>query len=279
MNKQFDLGSITPLRYFAGIGILLGLLFGSISADEPGKPVWLAYLQWQIQSLVPMGLLVVSHLVLHKIAWFDRQNPWLKLCASGVCGAVLFAPAALFIDVYLSDETLESSSWWPALLEECLNVLFPVVVAWVTINAPWVLGFKFQKELTSLASVDTKNHKPLDPAQEKSRLPEPAFFSHANSAVQGELIYLKAELHYLKVVTDCGSDLILYNLKDAIDNLAETKGIQCHRSYWVATAHVRSFKKQGRQGLLTMSNGENVPVSRSNISKVTEYLERLSESD
>jgi len=79
------------------------------------------------------------------------------------------------------------------------------------------------------------------------------------------------------VVTTTGRALILYRLRDAIAELAEQAehagrsdchGLQCHRSFWVAGKHVIRLRKQGREGILEMSNGRLVPVSRRYLSAV-----------
>lgn len=82
-----------------------------------------------------------------------------------------------------------------------------------------------------------------------------------------EIYYIKAELHYIKVATVGDSELVLYNLKDAADELPSTFGEICHRSYWVSYAAVEKFEKKGRQGTLLLSNGERIPVSRQHVAK------------
>ena len=68
------------------------------------------------------------------------------------------------------------------------------------------------------------------------------------------------------VVTEKGKDLILYSLKDAIQELDIEDGFQSHRSWWVNPNYVEGFRRAGRQGELTLSTGDAVPVSRSQLS-------------
>ena len=89
---------------------------------------------------------------------------------------------------------------------------------------------------------------------------------------QGKLLLLKSELHYLKVVTDQGSGLILYNLADAVAQLPERSGLLVHRSYWVAFDAVDELIRRGRQGELRLKNGQMVPVSRSKLNEVSRQL-------
>ena len=96
-----------------------------------------------------------------------------------------------------------------------------------------------------------------------------------DDSIRGQLLYLKAELHYLLVVTDKGKALLLYNLKDAIDELSGVVGMQVHRSWWVAADAVQSMQRNGRQGELALKGGQVVPVSRNRVKAVASWLEKI----
>lgn len=82
-------------------------------------------------------------------------------------------------------------------------------------------------------------------------------------AVRGALQRVEAQDHYLNVVTDRGSALILMRLSDALEELAAEPGLQVHRSHWVATRAVVAHQRTKGRDILVMSCGANVPVSRS----------------
>ena len=77
----------------------------------------------------------------------------------------------------------------------------------------------------------------------------------------GDIIYLKSEDHYVKVVTSTGSGLIKKRFADAVAELGET-GIQVHRCYWVASRHVQELTKHDGKLLLRLAGNHEVPVSR-----------------
>ena len=89
---------------------------------------------------------------------------------------------------------------------------------------------------------------------------------------------LKSELHYLQVVTDRGSALILYNLGDAIDELPPDAGTLVHRSYWVAWNAIEDFVRRGRQGELRLRDGSRAPVSRNRVADLRERLEAVTQA-
>lgn len=89
---------------------------------------------------------------------------------------------------------------------------------------------------------------------ERLPLPQRALAVHA----------LEAEDHYLRVHLEGGqSTLILMRLSDAISELPADKGMQTHRSWWVAKNAVRSASKADGRATLTLESGVEAPVSRS----------------
>lgn len=81
-------------------------------------------------------------------------------------------------------------------------------------------------------------------------------------AKRGALISLSVEDHYVAVRTQKGVEMILMRLSDAIAEAEGTKGLQIHRSHWVAFDGIKAVHK--RQGKLVIETigGEELPVSR-----------------
>lgn len=85
-----------------------------------------------------------------------------------------------------------------------------------------------------------------------------------------ELLALKSEDHYLRVYVEGQSELILHRLSDAIAELGDDLGAQTHRSWWVAKAAVANVQKSDGRATLTLTNGEEVPVSRGHYKKLND---------
>ena len=257
MNGQFDFGAIDPVRYFASIAVGLGLVFALIAEPNEDLAFWQHLLLWQFQALTPMALMILSHLLLMKSPPFRNANNWVQLLFSGIGGIILFTPLAMTLDLLLMSEATTSQGLLSDLLEEFTNVAPPVVVTWIAINAPWLIGYRMQKP-PSTAEDATSTPRENNTFLEKSGLDK-----------GDELIYLKAELHYLQVVTTAGNSLLLYNLKDAVAELPNDLGVQCHRSYWVNRSFIQKFRKSGREGELELTDGSRIPVSRSRVKNLT----------
>ncbi len=261
MNGQIEIGGVTPTRYFFSIAVVLGLLFAMTSGDA-GHSALLVGLQWQLQTLVPMALLIGAHMLLLRSTGFAALNRWFTLAVSGVIGGSLFAPVALAIDVWL-DPTLGLHDFGSELPAEWLAVVPPVTLCWLALNAPWQLGYRLQKA-ESPAEEGTNE-------AEATALPE--FVELLPADRRGPVLMLKSELHYLQVVTEQGSGLILYNLGDAVEQLAEVPGMLVHRSYWVAFDAIERLLRKGRQGELELRDGSRVPVSRTRLAELSRRLE------
>ena len=174
------------------------------------------------------------------------------------------------------------------------------LISWVAINLPWLSGFQIKrtdnttsssKESTQTIDNIANKNETVKPVTVNPETTEPAVEPQDNSTTQpahdflkiakidniDSLICLKAELHYLKVVTEQEQHLILYNLKDAIEALANINPTlgegQTHRSYWVNPTHAEKLLRKNREGELVLSNQDKVPVSRANMKKVKGWFE------
>lgn len=105
--------------------------------------------------------------------------------------------------------------------------------------------------------------QPPEPAQSQRQLPR--LLQRLELEKRGRLISLTVQDHYVEVTTDKGSALVLMRLSDAIAETAPTRGLQVHRSHWVALDEITKAQRSGDKALLTLSDGRSLPASRSNI--------------
>ena len=87
----------------------------------------------------------------------------------------------------------------------------------------------------------------------------------------GPIFALNSEDHYVRVIGDGHSALILMRLRDAIALMPAEAGIQVHRSWWIATEAIDTVKRDGRSMSILLKGGTIVPVSRDNIGKVSAF--------
>lgn len=93
-----------------------------------------------------------------------------------------------------------------------------------------------------------------------ARLPRP---------VEGRLLCLEMQDHYLVVHSTSGTTMILCRMEDAAREL-EGIGRRVHRSWWVATEAIAGIEREGQRILLRLSDDRRVPVGRSYQPKLRE---------
>lgn len=93
--------------------------------------------------------------------------------------------------------------------------------------------------------------------------PSPALLDRLPHPQRGRLLHIAVADHYVDVTTDKGTSLLLLRLSDAIRETEPVRGLQVHRSHWVALDAVRRATRQAGKPVLELENGTIVPISRS----------------
>lgn len=172
---------------------------------------------------------------------------WVKVLLQSICGTV-----AVLIPLYAIYEPVEIPPFNTSVLFIWLImvlILAGSVVLHLKIPIPETImnAEKTPGELQGEASEKT-------PAKILTRLPV-----HLQSS---ELYALSAEDHYVRVHTTNGGDIVLMRFSDAILETGDVKGVQVHRSWWVAQDAIDDIKSKGRSAEITLKDAKKVPVSR-----------------
>ena len=137
----------------------------------------------------------------------------------------------------------------------------PVILSWLLMNAPILLGYEYRKQV----SLDTTD-------EDTPSVSNSGILALAKLTNYQQIMALSSELHYLDVITINDHQLVLYSLATAVADMPDDLGMQVHRSHWVAYAAVEQLQKVGRQGILILKTGHEIPVSRANFSRVQRAL-------
>jgi hypothetical protein len=76
---------------------------------------------------------------------------------------------------------------------------------------------------------------------------------------------LQMEDHHIRIHAQHRSWLQLSTMREAIDQIGPERGLQVHRSWWVARDAVRDVMEEGRTIRLRLANGLEVPVARNRV--------------
>ena len=87
---------------------------------------------------------------------------------------------------------------------------------------------------------------------------------------------LQMEDHHVRVHTVGRSYLHLVPLRQVAEELGPDRGLQVHRSWWVARAAVLDWEEADRSVVLTLTNGMRVPVARNRVAvlRASGWLDR-----
>ncbi|MEM1396124.1 MAG: LytTR family DNA-binding domain-containing protein [Pseudomonadota bacterium] len=204
-----------------------------------------------------------------RAAWYALrrfQPPLWLLCKLGIL------LACVFVGPYTALVTEAFSSHWPgaaferelasgggsAVAENVMQIL-RATFFWVTANYAFDRFFDYPRfrydgrarfalqEPTDLLQAD---HKPVELLQRLTKID-----------TLSDILYLKAEQHYVRVAGQNGDELVAYRFGDAVRDMDQHDGFRVHRSYWVSRCAVLGIKEAGSKLSLEMSDGTIVPVS------------------
>ncbi|MCQ2002414.1 LytTR family DNA-binding domain-containing protein [Rhizobium sp. NRK18] len=91
----------------------------------------------------------------------------------------------------------------------------------------------------------------------------PAILRRLPFPKRGRLVSISVSDHYVEVTTLKGREMLLMRLRDAVAECPPEKGLQIHRSHWVALAGVKGVYRSGGKVMVETVAGDHFPVSRS----------------
>ncbi len=198
----------------------------------------------------------------------ERFAYWVGLCMAGGFGAAIF-------DIVSHLKNLTRNIWLTALGRSIGSaalvsafVLYsqspnntPAGIA-LTLFYVWIIAILI---CSTGALIELASRKP---AAVRTRA---SLIDRLKPALRSAEIYaLSSEDHYVRIMTSKGDDLVLMRLKDAIAETAPLRGIQTHRSWWVAENGTEKSTFTNGKSEIVLKNGHITPVSRSGKSRLKE---------
>lgn len=118
-----------------------------------------------------------------------------------------------------------------------------------------------------------------EPAVADEAPPRTALHDRLTNSRDGELISLSMKDHYVEVTTTAGAELVLLRFSDALGELEGARGFQLHRSHWAAATHLHGISKRGNRVWATLSDGRELPVSKTYAEALRTYLNTSEKQD
>jgi DNA-binding LytR/AlgR family response regulator len=191
---------------------------------------------------------------------------------------IVFATAASgHTTVSILDPLMERLGW-PNLLRLPLGAVCAAVSVCATLLLIWLA---FGQAVSAAVAVDLYGDclvvvggvmalgTLMEQQQKPKRLSEqgsghmPKLLNRLPGGKRGRLIRLRAQDHYVEVVTENGSTLLAMRFCDAVAEAAPEPGAQIHRSHWVAEHAIMGQARRGQDGGFQLKDGSSVPIGRS----------------
>lgn len=239
MRQIFDpVGWDRKLLVFFGVLALLVLLgpFGSYDAFSVwGRLVYWSSIMCGVGFL--MHIIVTTMLGMQNLKW---ANQFVRIAIGTTLAAIPGAAVVIFVDHTFRENPISVDD-------------FPIL--WVQVS---VMGF-------FISIIEYIQWGPRETPVESQ--PTTKFHRRLPSDI-GSLISLSMQDHYVEVTGESGKELILMRLSDALGELEGLKGVQVHRSHWVATDHITDLQKARQRWTVGLTDGRRLPVSATYIDKL-----------
>ena len=261
-RMRFNIDRTDLVRMLA-VPFLIGFLFGWISddSDDIGRRLAFATI-WG--TLSACGWLVND--VITRPLSASLKQFGAPLLVTLLAGFVVAGPFAIILNLSFGDLFREMgfarnglSMMSQLTFGQYMASAVAPLILWLSIN---LAAFHWRGHLYSYDRNPQSTETPQAPAKTARPVMDaagPAFLWKVKPSVRGSIYAIKAELHYVRVYTDRGEDLIHFRFGDAVEALEKLGGVQIHRSWCVMPDFV--LTKAARS--VVMANNMSVPVGRS----------------
>ncbi|WP_196223288.1 LytTR family DNA-binding domain-containing protein [Roseibium sp. RKSG952] len=255
------------------MALIAGLTALTLAASEVARPAgWSAldiYAYWicrlAIETVLFIGML---ELCLHNRTLQARR--WIAAAGAAALSFIPFVLAITALDIILGIPELDlaatavpAGSAAPTQLSAFYRELGYLIDNHIFVSALISVPALFAPPAeqapplteTSPAAKDTGN-TPAPTRMDKGIL------TRIEPPLDGNLIRAEAQEHYVKLVTERETRMVLYRFSDILHELPGGLGLQVHRSHWVAFDGVTGLLRHRTSVKLEMADGEIVPVSR-----------------
>lgn len=282
-SDGLSIGRPTTVSAFAALALSCAL-----AAHEANtQPDWSlvgVYIYWVLRVGMAYLIVIGAHAALGQIM-SDRSSP---LAHAGLAAALSFPPFVMSVttmdlilgdpelirtapDVLLSRIGLEAAALIDNHLTICAILLAPYVINAMRVSddmaqplpaavssSPTVTAS--QAEMKSAAPAAAEDADDAGTVEEDAE--RPGLLLACQPPLQGDLLAAEAQEHYVRLKGAIQGGMALYRFGDAVRDLSRYRGMQVHRSHWVADIAVAAVI--GRRGSMKLEliDGEVIPVSR-----------------
>jgi len=233
MRTHFSDGRV--LASITVVALLLGIAgpFGTFELLETGPRL----VYWAAIALSTYGLGFAVGVVLEQVFGLTVRNRWVRVVLFGAVTGVPVTLAVMAVNfVALGTTGLPPFGLWL----QCTLIGMGVIA----------IG-----EIHGHSARSNPVSAPQPPQA-------PPILDRVPPAARGALWALVVQDHYVEIVTERGRTLVLMRLSDAIREVGETRGVQIHRSHWVALPAIANVVRIDGKPQVELPDGRRLGISR-----------------
>ena len=271
------------LSFYIGVPLGLGLFFAlSQSGTEPLVGITGHLVYWLISTLLSWQFLAIGTKLV-SVVLKPAGTPFIAVLIIGFAlGIALWVPASHFRDFLVGDfveegQALKSTTRYMDIVVTISNWLLGIGL-WVSANYFYLFILGVNRFNYSADGKKVRRFRNWLLPTEKSesghfsaQSPYPRLHNRLTDPHQATILALIAEDHYTRVILPTKEELIYIRFKDAIGAMHGQEGFQTHRSYWISADAAINYKEKGQSACIKLSNGRDIPVSRTFRQAVKEY--------
>ena len=275
LGQRYEISTAEYISLLRGSGTQVYLLcaYGLLVAtDAPG-------MLGKISLTVTLGLwalVVVLFLVTHGLVIFALaalQQRTKRFTTPGFIAALAALTPTVLIGEWLTAVASHGAvpfAIWP-------RILFYFVIAEMFI----LIYMRYVRPVVSQPQPPAQAEPEPEPAAASTATPEDESDEDSRRILIGaepvplaRLRHIQAREHHVHVVLDRTTITQRARLSDIVAQTEPDDGIQPHRSWWVAARVARGLSRDGQKHVLKLDDGTSVPVARSRLTEVREWLDR-----
>ncbi len=268
-----------PVSEMSFLAVFAALLLAATDISRP--PDWGVahiYIYWVGRILIEAGLIIATVQLLCPLPVL-RVSPFRLVAVASLASFIPFVLAVTALDIVLGLPELDQSgnlvphvqdgsrAKITAFLWELGYLLDNHLFLSFLVCTPVIFGRRTSDagEFAEMAALGvTQEPKPSEEqeAGADQGSPLPGFLKRLEPPFHGKLLRAEAQEHYVRLVGERESRMVLYRFNDILHELPEEAGMQVHRSHWTAYDAVVRIFRDGTNLKLESSDGAIVPVSR-----------------
>jgi hypothetical protein len=266
-----------------------GLLAANQQTRPEGWPVIGVYGYWLVRIGIESTLFIAFLQLLSLLPRIANHTLW-AICLAALASYIPFVLSVTALDIVLGLPELDATTLGEAgsaiqlgaFLQElvylldnhiflCAMLSIPMVLQACWIPAQLYPPIAKQSGPADMLTVERSGPAITSPDNAPTKT---SFLESLSPPFTDRILRAEAQEHYVKLVGQNDTQMVLYRFSDILRELPKKMGMQVHRSHWIAHEAIQQVQKEGNNTRLVLKDGTQIPVSRRYVSTVRAWAKQ-----